>query len=200
MMARMMDQKPQLTDLLAAHRSRLTGFVRQEAKGLLRYESEDDLVQGIHMHALSVAGRFQYRSEKEFIAWLFTLARQHLVDRRRYFSAARRDGGHVLRVTVAGAAATQPRGVDPSAQMTGPGTLADRREQLELAARVVALLSDRDRKLIHWMSESLPLEEAARRLDLTYEAAKRARLRAIDRFRATFELLSAPESPQPDET
>ena len=195
----MTSPRDQLTDLLATHRTRLTGFVIKEAKGLLRHESEEDLVQGIHIHALSVADHFEYRSEKEFIAWLFTVARQQLINRQRYWSAARRDGGNLLRVTVAGAASTNPRGVDPKASMTGPGTLADRREQLELATRVVALLSERDRNLIHWMSEDVPLEEAAKRLDLTYEAAKRARLRAIDRFRATFELLSNQQPPEKDQ-
>ena len=196
----MADPRDQLTDLLAKQTARLRGFVRQESKGLLRHESEDDLVQGVHIHALSVADRFEYRSEKEFIAWLFTVARQHIVNRRRYWSAARRDGGNLLRVTAAGATTTsRPRGIDPQASMAGPGTMADRREQLALATQVVSLLSERDRKLIQWMSEDLPLEEVASRLGLTYDAAKRARLRAIDRFRATFELLSSSQAPQEDQ-
>ncbi len=183
-----MDHGVELTQLLALHKDRLRGFVRVEAKGLLRHESEDDLVQGIHVHALSVAGRFEYRGEREFIAWLFTVARQHVVDRIRYWSAERRDGGDILRITAAGGTRVDAtRGVEPAASMTGPVTGAGRREQLALAAKVIATLAERDQQLIRWMSEDVPLEEVARRLDVGYEAAKRARLRAMERFRVAFE-------------
>lgn len=191
-----MDDDAELTKLIDQHEDRLRGFVRSEAKGLLRYESEDDLVQGIHVHALSVAERFEYRSEREFIAWLFTVARQHVVNRLRYWSAERRDGGDLLRITAAGGTRVDAtRGVEPAASMTGPGTGAGRREQLALAAKVIATLAERDQKLIQWMSEDVPLEEVARRLGLGYEAAKRARLRAMERFRVAFEDAQKPRDP-----
>lgn len=194
------DPRTQLTQLLEQHRKRLLGFVRGEAKGLTRYETEEDLVQGIHIHALSVVEHFEYRSENEFIAWLFTVARQHMVNRQRYWNAARRDGGNLLRITAAGSGTrSTSSGIDPSAGMTGPGTLAGRREQLALATKVVALLGERDQSLINWMSQDVPLEEVAKRLDLSYEAAKRARLRAIDRFRTTFELLAGQQGGEKDQ-
>lgn len=185
----MTDAPPDLTALLEAHRARLSGFVRKEGKGVLRYESEDDLVQGIHVHALAVSDRFEYRSEGEFIAWLFTVARQHLVNRQRYWSAARRDGGNMLRVTSSGADSSASSGVIPAGSRTGPGTIAGRREQLALATKVVALLSERDQLLIQWMTEDVALEEVGERLGMSYEAAKKARGRAMERFRATFELV-----------
>ncbi|MFG0318208.1 MAG: RNA polymerase sigma factor [Planctomycetota bacterium JB042] len=180
---------PDLTALLDTHRARLLGFVRAEGKAVLRHESEDDLVQGIHAHALAVAERFEYRSEGEFVAWLYTVARQHLANRVRYWTAARRNAGHLLRVTQSGRDTADSSGVVPPAGRTGPGTLAGRREELQLAAKVVRMLSDRDQQLVQWMTEDVPLEEVAERLGMSYEATKKARHRAMDRFRKTFELV-----------
>jgi len=191
----MSDATPDLSALLERNRARLVGFVRGEGKQVLRFESEDDLVQGIHVHALAVEEHFEYRSDNEFIAWLFTVARQHIVNRQRYWSAARRDGGNMLRVTSGGGNSSVSSGIRPAASQTGPGTLAGKREQLALATKVVGLLSERDQRLIQWMSEDVPLEEVAERLDLTYDAAKRARLRAMERFRQTFELIQKKAGP-----
>lgn len=179
---------------LAEQRVTLAAFVRENARGLLRRETEDDLIQGIHAHALRVAERVEWRSDREFTGWLHTLARQHLADRWRHYLAARRDAGVVLRLTSspADSAAASSAAREPPSSSVGPATFAARREQLLLAEKALRLLSERDRQLVRWMSEGVALEEVATRLGVAYDAAKRARQRAIERFRQTFELIARP--------
>jgi DNA-directed RNA polymerase specialized sigma24 family protein len=74
--------------------------------------------------------------------------------------------------------------------MTGPSTFAARREMIALAARALDLLLPRDRDLVRWSSEGVPLEEQADRLGIAYEAVGKARQRAVERFKKTFALVS----------
>lgn len=90
--------------------------------------------------------------------------------------------------TDAGPAEAPPRSPDP-----GPATLAERRDLLVRAARAIEVLYPRDRDLVRAIVEDEPLEDLARRLGVGYEAAKRARLRALTRFRKAFELLARGE-------
>jgi RNA polymerase sigma factor (sigma-70 family) len=177
---------PALEALLDRNRSRLNAFVRSHAGALLGFEGVDDLRQGIEVRALEQRGRFEYRSDPEFVAWLFTLARAHLADRHDYWTSLKRRSGKVLRYTV-----SQGRtGVRlPASTRTGPGTFAERRELLQLATRALASLPDRDRELVQMHSEQVPLDEQAERLCISYAAAQKASLRAQERLRKTFELL-----------
>lgn len=178
-----------LLPLLEAHRGRLVAFVRSAGRGLQDRESAEDLAQGVHAQVLQVADRFEYRGEAEFTAWLFALARQHLADRQRYWRALRRDGGAMLRLTFA-PRSESPGGTPlPATSSLGPASRAERREQLQLAAKVLALLSPRDQQLVKCAVDDVALEEVARRLGLGYEAAKRARQRALERFKSTYDLL-----------
>ncbi len=181
---------PTLADLLVRHRAALQEFLRREASGLLRYESVEDLAQGVHVRALQETGSFEYRSEKQFFAWLFAVARHHIADRHDYWSALKRGAGRVLRYTLGGSSAEQnsavllPAGVEP-----GPQTFATRRELVAQTARALAALPPRDRDLVRWQSEGIDVDERAARLGLSYAAAQRASLRAVERFKKTFRLL-----------
>jgi RNA polymerase sigma factor (sigma-70 family) len=172
-----------LEALLEAHASELRGFVRAHGGQLLRRESEEDLVQGITLRALERANSFRDRGAAAFRAWLVAVARSYLADRANYWKALRRKPGALLRLTSGGTG-----GVDPAATATGPSTLAARREHLRLAVQAVAALPPRDRDLVRWTSEDVPIEEQAARLGLSYDAAKQARLRALERFRKAFDL------------
>jgi RNA polymerase sigma factor (sigma-70 family) len=169
-----------LEALLDGHGDTLRRFVRAHGGQLLRRESEEDLVQGIALRALE---RRQSFKGGDFGAWIVTVARSYLADRANYWQALRRKPGALLRLTSGGTG-----GLDPAATATGPSTLAARREHLKLAVAALAALPPRDRDLVKWTSEDVPLEEQAKRLSLSYDAAKQARLRALDRFRKAFEL------------
>lgn len=181
----------ELARRLAEHRPALLAFVRAHAGALLRRESDSDLAQGVELLAVRGAERVEYRGEAEFRGWLFALARQHFANRYRHHLAARRDAGVLLRLTRSGSE-TAGGAPEPSSGSAGPATFAARRERLLLAEKALRLLSERDRDLVRWMSEDVSLEDVASRLGLAYDAAKRARQRAIERFKATFELIAGP--------
>jgi RNA polymerase sigma factor (sigma-70 family) len=179
---------PPLGDLLERHRAKVAAIVRGEAKGLLRYETEEDLVQGVMLQALRRGGSFEWRGEASFIAWLRRTAESHIADRRDHWGALKRRSGRVLRFAAAGETRGGSAVGEPAADATGPSTVAARRELIALAARALDALLPRDRDLVRWSSEGVPLDEQAARLGLDYEAAGKARQRALDRFRKTFAL------------
>lgn len=181
---------PRLEDLLLQHSSRLLAFLRKNARTLLAYEAVEDLMQGVHVRCVEQQAAFVYRSEPEFLAWAYAIVRGHIADRHEYWSALKRRSGRVLRYTLSQASAGDNAVQLPPGSRTGPGTFAERREMLAIATRALAALPARDRQLVQWHSEKLSLEEQAKHLDITYAAAQKAGLRALERFRKTFELLT----------
>jgi len=173
---------------IVACQDALLQTVRREAgAALLRFEGADDLVQGISCEALRAAGALELRGEEEFRAWLWTIARRHLGERRRYWFSLKRDGGRALRLTTGGEDGRSTPVIDSG---TGPFTFASRRENLLLATRALALLLPRDQELIRWSSEGLDVADIAGRLDISPAAAERARSRALERLRKAYLVVS----------
>ncbi|HKE00329.1 MAG TPA: sigma-70 family RNA polymerase sigma factor [Planctomycetota bacterium] len=184
--------EPSLSTLLERHRDALRAIVTRRGSGLLRFESADDLVQGVQIRALEGRAHFAYRGERAFTGWLARIAAQHIAHRHKHWRALRRGAGRVVRLGASeslriegGAGAPEP-----AVSATGPPTAAFRREQVEVATQALAMLFPRDRDLVAWISEDVSVEEIGRRLGLSPEAAKKARLRALERFRKTFELVT----------
>ncbi len=173
-------------------RDQLAKWVEREAKGLLKRESADDVVSGIHARALSQIENFELRTDAEAFTWLKTIARQHVLDRQKYHTALRRHGGEMLRITNAsfGGEPGETPGVQVAGKMTGQVTYAMRREAIDLAARAIAGLLDRDQELVRATVEGETLEALAKRLHLTYDAAEQARRRAMERFKKAYDLLA----------
>lgn len=171
----------QLSDLLVKHREALVRFLQKEASGLKRYEDAEDIAQGVHMHALKVADRFEYQGEKPFFGWLFAVARRYIADRNAYWKALKRDAGPMIRVTFGGAG-SEAGMLAPPARLTGPQTFAQRREHLSVAAKAIAALPERDRSIAGMITRELSIDDIAKELGISYEAAQRARLRTIERF------------------
>lgn len=179
----------QLADALARSRDLLVGFVGKHAGWLLHFEGAEDLTQGVHLRALETADRFEWRGEEAFRAWMLTVARQHLAARAGHWRALKRDGGKMLRL--ASSSGDSASGFDPSASWTGPITFAVRREMLAVAAQALETLSARDREFVHGKLDGQPVDRMATRLGISYDAAQRGALRAMDRFRTSFELLAS---------
>lgn len=158
-------------------------MLRQDASGLLRFESVEDLVQGVAARALASAASFEYRDDRQARAWLLTLARRHVADRHDYWSALRRNAGKVLRLTSGEPQTAHSSAAAPAAQGRGPATFAERREMLHLAMHALATLPERDQQLIRWISEGVTARQQAAQLGLSYDAAQRAGHRAVARFR-----------------
>ncbi len=180
-----------LASLLVAHRADLLRFTERHAGGLVRFETAEDLVQGMYARALDRGRDFEVRSEREFLGWMHTLARAYLVDRRAHWAALKRGSGRLARLTAqAGGSGDPHAAAEPASTGTGPSTFASRREHLALAVKAVAVLLPRDRDLVRWHADGVPLSEQAARLGVTYDAVERAALRAIERFRKAYRLVS----------
>jgi DNA-directed RNA polymerase specialized sigma24 family protein len=180
-----------LSSWLVANHDEIGSIVRRRAgKLLLRLETVDDLVQGICAHVLSSATSDAVpSSQPQRRAWLLTVSERWLSDRRSHWSTLKRRGGEVLRLALGESASADFHAVrDLAASVTGPSTFASRREQLTVAALALDLLLPRDRELVEGMCSGLDLDEQARRLGVSYAAAQRGRLRALERFRSCFEI------------
>ena len=176
--------------LLGDSRGELLDFVRRRAgSSLLRVETADDLVQGVCAHVLERGLDASLLDHRQQRAWLLRVADNFVKDRRDYWAALKRSGSLVLRSSLNESVSPDMRLVgDLAASVTGPSTFAMRREQVAVAAVALDMLLPRDRELIHGLCNGLELAEQARSLGLTYDAAQRARTRAVDRFQRTFRL------------
>lgn len=183
---------PSLAELLEQHRQQAARLVQSEAGiVLLRFESIEDLVQGSYCNALTPSANFEWRSEPEFVAWLFKVIRRHLGDRRDYWFAQKRNRGRLLRLTWGALNDDSAAHFgDIAASGTGPGTFAERREHLTMVTKAVSLLLPRDRELVRGIAEGLTIREQALRLNLSEAATARARSRALDRLRKVYTLIS----------
>ncbi|MGE0144029.1 MAG: RNA polymerase sigma factor [Planctomycetota bacterium] len=183
------DEDPRgLSTLLVAHEPALRGFLARNARGLLRFESLEDLVLGVQARALNQQSRFVDLGDPEFRAWLFVIARAHVADRHDHYSAAKRRASRLLRITF-GSGVDDPEAVAPPATRgVGPSTVAERRELVRLIHLALAALPPRDQELVRMAGEGLSIAEQAARLGVSEAAAQRAGLRAFDRLRRTFEL------------
>jgi RNA polymerase sigma factor (sigma-70 family) len=181
-------EPPALEDLLARHRDRLVRWLELHAKGLRRFESSEDLAQGVHLHVLTVAERLEWRGEDAFVGWLLAVARRFVADRAAHWHALKRDAGPTLRITFAGSGSEGGAVPDPGLSRTGPSTWASRREELLRATRVLAAMPPRDAELVRLQARGLSIEDLAQRLSMTPAAAQRARLRAMERFKKLYAL------------
>ncbi len=181
----------ELSALLAAGRPALERFVARHARTLALHEPVEDLVQGVITRALGRAGDFELRSGPEFEAWMLRVARAHIADRRAHFAAAKRRPARLLRLTRADSDTDDPAAVrEPASPGAGPATRAERADQVRRAEEALALLLPRDAELVVGHAEGRTLDEEAARLGIAYDAAQRARHRALERYRRAFELLS----------
>lgn len=162
-------------------------LVWTRARALLRYEAAEDLLQDVNLHALQVAGRFEYRSDEQFAGWLRKVAQQCLVNRHRSWSALRRNLGDLYGRSEQTSVDQHLGGAHPSETEAGPATLAERRDLLTLMARRITTLPERDQRIVLWEATGVPLAEIAARLGLSRESANRARLRALERLRLVLE-------------
>lgn len=187
----LMADQDRLTSLLIAHRPELIRFVERNASfRLLRYETAEDLVQGIHYAALKAGENFEYRGEKEFYAWIYQIARRQLYDRTAHWYALKRNAGSVLRIAQQETGAFESRaGVDPAADATSPSSYVGRKEQVVLVTRAMHSLLERDRNIVQWSSEGRSIQEIADELGISYDACQQARLRALERLRKAYHLL-----------
>jgi len=180
----------ELPELLIRFRPDLLRFVERHAGPVLRFETAEDLVQGVHLRALEYGDTFTYRGREPFLKWIHEVARNHIGTRRAHWAALKRNPAALLRLTL-GAGSDPGAAVEPMRPDTGPATLAGRLEQASQAVRALDLLLERDRELVRWSLDGVASREMAERLQISETAADRARQRAVERFRKAFRLLTS---------
>jgi DNA-directed RNA polymerase specialized sigma24 family protein len=184
---------PSLESLLIRDRAKLLEFISRRAGApLLRFESAEDLVQGVHHEVLRSPQRFEWQGEEQFSGWLRLVAKRYLAGRRDHWFALKRNGGALLRLSWG---ATDGHGRTAGAggaadTRTGPVTFALRREQVILATRAAAMLMPRDRNIVNWCAEGVAIDVQAARLGVSRKAAEHARNAALERLRKVFRLVS----------
>lgn len=178
-----------LATLLAATGDDVLNMARHQGKRLLRHETAEDLAQGIRARALERGGSFEFRSEIEFRAWLAAVAKSYLADRHAYWSRLKRNPARLVRLTWGAGTGDSQAAPEPPGTRTGPSTFASRREQLALAVRALSMLLPRDRDIVTWDADGLAITDVAERLAISYDAAEKARARALERFRKAYRLL-----------
>lgn len=177
--------------VLVCERAALLRFVERRAGGaLLRVETAEDLVQGVCAHALARTGRVEVRDDRSLLSWVFEVALHYLQDRREHWATLKRNGAAALRFALSDSSELDLGPLrELASSATGPSTFAARREQLTLAVQALALLLPRDRELVDGMCSGLTSREHGEQLGLSAAAAERARSRALERFRRSFELV-----------
>jgi len=86
--------------LIERHLPALLGYLRLNADQLIRQkESCADVAQSVCREILEDMDDFVYKGEGAFLKWLFFRARIKLVDRHRYYHAARRDAAREIRAS-----------------------------------------------------------------------------------------------------
>ena len=171
-----------LTALMEEHRSDLLMYLQHNAGWLLKYETVDDLYQGVRLRAVERGDTFRSQGRESFLAWMYMVTRTYLADRGDYWSRLKGRAAALLRLA-SGA----------SDHVAGPSTFASRRERLSLAVQVLATLLPRDCDLVRWSSGGVSLEDRAKRLGLPRDTTARAGARALERFRKAYRLASGHE-------
>lgn len=180
----------ELPDLLEMFGDRLVRYCQRRAGRLTRYETLDDIVQGVRTRALERGSGFTYQGEAAFAKWLWTVADSYLADRFAYWMAQRRKPAALLRLTGAGSTSADGSGAgEPAAHQTGPITFAERREHLEMAQAALDLMLQRDRDILERCCHGDTRREIAAWLEISPVAAEKARERAFDRFRKAFTIV-----------
>lgn len=181
---------PQLAELLHRHHDDAIRFVQHEAGVvLLRFDTPEDLVQGAFCRALECYEQFEYQGDAAFRGWLKQVLRHHVIDRRDYWFAMKRNRGRLLRLTWQGVGASSAHPLDLAGSDTGPSSFAARREHLQFITRATGLLLGRDQDLVRWTAQGVTLQDVAQRLGITENAAGRARTRAMVRLKKIFLML-----------
>jgi len=184
-----------LERVLTDKRASLLRYLESHAAGLLRFESSQDLYGGLVLELLSKAPPFESRSSAEDSAWLHESARYYMANRRRYWSALKRDTGRLMRTGMGGATETGSKELaDFAASQTGPSTFAFRREQLVILTQALSILPERDRKLVELAAAGASNEEISEQIETSVSAAAKAKARALERLRKAHELATRSEA------
>jgi RNA polymerase sigma factor (sigma-70 family) len=163
--------------LIERHSQRLRTYVRLQAGTALRArEPVEDLVQSIVRELLTDADEFDYDGEAAFKSYMYTVARNKIVSKRRYHDAAMRTNGRAMQLS--DAVWDLPERDRGSLDGT-PSRCAEHSEDVERLKASFASLDEEDRRIL-FMRRILdvPAAEIARELGIA-ESTVRWRLSTV---------------------
>ena len=132
--------------LLERHLPALRAFMRLRIGGALgQQESSSDLVQSVCREILTGRERFEDQGDAAFKGWLFTTALRKIVDKRRYWSAERRD---TKKRVDPGGDADAPSLLDQYATFATPSREASLEEQVHRVEAAMESLSEEQREVV----------------------------------------------------
>jgi len=165
-----------LETLFADHVGGLRAFVRLHADSWLR-ESSSDIVQSICREALADIAGLRGDSEAQFRQWLYTVARNKLLERFRFHRRQHRDVRRERTLPAAAADDTLQRAY---ATVCSPSRAAIGREDLARVESAFDRLPDDYKEVITLVrSIGLTHAEAASRLDRSVAATRKLLSRAL---------------------
>lgn len=162
----------------------LRAFIRLRLGPTIRArESSSDLLQSVCREALLESPTLEFRGERAFRRWLFTVAERKIIDRARYWNADRRNPGHEGSSFDDASADEIARLRDSYAAFMRPSREADLREQVERLEAAFQRLSERDREVLT-LSRLMGMShaEVAESLGIAEGAARMALARALTRL------------------
>jgi RNA polymerase sigma-70 factor (ECF subfamily) len=170
-------------EALAAHESRLRGFVRTRLGSQLQGEIEvDDVLQETFAGAFASIGCFQWRGPASFLRWLNGIAEHVILSAVR---KRRNRAGTVLFLDQ-----------DLPIKDPAPSKAARREERMERLQRALDGLSPEYREAIYLVRiEGLQVKEAASRMGRTAKSVMHLVSRGLEKLRGSFgdtESLSLP--------
>ena len=168
--------------LLERHLAGLVGYLRKRAADLAPKESAADIAQSACREVLSdlASGRVEYRGDGEFRAWLYEAALFKLRNRRRYWSAERRDKG---REQAVGARRSKPDLEALAGGARTPSREAAAREEAERLAALIGELPERYGEVVRLARiEGLTHAEIAERLGVSEVTSRKLLSRALARL------------------
>ena len=174
--------KTALDALLQRHLPGLVAFVRLRAGTKLRArESSVDIVQSACREVLQDLDQVQGLDESAFRNWLYTAAERKIVDRARYWGAAKREMARDVQPGVTDE--ELPMMIDACASFYTPSALAVAREELERMEAAFQQLPDDYREVIVWSRVvGLSHAEIGRKLDRSEGAVRILLHRALARL------------------
>jgi RNA polymerase sigma factor (sigma-70 family) len=163
--------------LIEQHTARLRSYVRLQASPALRAkEPVDDLVQSIVRELLTDGNEFDYDGEAAFRSYMYTVAHNKIVNKRRYHDAAMRRTEREVHLSDA---MWEVPAREVGSLSGTPSRCVERAEDLERLNASIAALDEEDRKILFMRRIfDIPTSEIARELGLA-ESTIRWRLSTI---------------------
>lgn len=136
--------------LLLRYQERLERIVRIEVGAELgRFIDPGDIIQEVYLVVQRRISDFELRSHRGFLAWLVTIAKRKVKDKRQEMQACKRDKGREVPLNISGGDPGVSSIERPLAASTsGPATRAWKNEFRELMDRTLTELPEDQRRVI----------------------------------------------------